>query len=264
MTSEIDIDTKTVTMDRVFSDYELVQALSMKVAERNDLITKARSDLTARELKIMDFLISKIKPEDTEFEWIETSAHQISKVLDISQSGKNYQDIRNSLRNLRNTEVIIRDDENMVLTQTGWVEKNKFYANGNIDVLISSELKPYLLGLITQGNYTQYELDDVVKLKSKHSIILYKFMREADKNHGRTIATIRGTVDEFKKWFNVNPNMEYAIFNRDVIKKAVNEINKEIPSMELEVKPEKNGRRVVRLEIVNKITKPALIKQWSD
>ena len=34
------------------------------VVESNDLIAKAKYDLTANQLKIVDFLISKIKPED--------------------------------------------------------------------------------------------------------------------------------------------------------------------------------------------------------
>jgi hypothetical protein len=34
------------------------------LAEHNDLITKVRHDLEARELKIMDYVVSKIKPDD--------------------------------------------------------------------------------------------------------------------------------------------------------------------------------------------------------
>ena len=45
--------------DRAFAIDEYEQQQYYYVAEANDLITKARHDLTARELKIMDFAISK-------------------------------------------------------------------------------------------------------------------------------------------------------------------------------------------------------------
>ena len=48
--------------DRNFALDEYEKQQYYYVAEANDLITKARHDLTARELKIMDFIISKLKP----------------------------------------------------------------------------------------------------------------------------------------------------------------------------------------------------------
>ena len=45
--------------DRNFALDEYEKQQYYYVAEANDLITKARHDLTARELKIMDFIISK-------------------------------------------------------------------------------------------------------------------------------------------------------------------------------------------------------------
>ena len=55
------------------------------VAEANDLITKARHDLTARELKIMDFVISKIKPDDEHFTTIKTSMYELTNVLNLKK-----------------------------------------------------------------------------------------------------------------------------------------------------------------------------------
>lgn len=249
---------KTNAMDRVFTKEELGQALKMQVVERNDLITNARHNLSARELKIMDFLISKVKPDDEDFILIETSANQIGKVLNNVKSGRAYEDIRKSLVKLRSETIYILDREKGAMTITGWISEATFYTNGNIDVEISNKLKPYLLGLIAQGGYTQYELNDVVKLNNKHSIVLYKFMREADKG-GNRLPTITGTIEEFKGWFNANPDMQFKVFNRDIIKVAVEEINREIPTMNLVVKQIKRGRSVGSLEITNTIPKSATV-----
>ena len=67
--------------DRNFDLDEYEQQQYYYVAESNDLITKARHDLTARELKIMDFVISKIQPDDKEFVTINTSMYELTKVL---------------------------------------------------------------------------------------------------------------------------------------------------------------------------------------
>ena len=71
------------------------------VVEANDIINKARHDLTARELKLMDFVISKIMPDDDKFHVIKTSMYELTKVLNIKQNGKNYADMAKSIGELR-------------------------------------------------------------------------------------------------------------------------------------------------------------------
>ena len=60
--------------DRNFND-DVDDQSYYYVVSHNDLITKASHDLTARELKIMDFVISKIKPDDRDFNIIKTSLY---------------------------------------------------------------------------------------------------------------------------------------------------------------------------------------------
>ena len=71
------------------------------VVEANDIINKARHDLTARELKLMDFVISKIMPDDDKFHVIKTSMYELTKVLNIKQNGKNYADMAKTIGELR-------------------------------------------------------------------------------------------------------------------------------------------------------------------
>ena len=87
--------------DRNFAldDYEKQQLYY--VVEANDIINKARHDLTARELKLMDFVISKIMPDDDKFHVIKTSMYELTKVLNIKQNGKNYADMAKAIGDLR-------------------------------------------------------------------------------------------------------------------------------------------------------------------
>ena len=58
-----------------------------------------------------------------------------------------------------------------------------------------------------KNNYTQYLLIDTVKLKSKYAILLYKLMRECDKDKGKTIAILQGTPEEFREWLGAPKNI---------------------------------------------------------
>lgn len=71
------------------------------VVTHNDLITKASYDLTARELKIMDFVVSKIKPEDDQFNIVRTSLYELGKVFGYTRNGKNYSDLAKAIGTLR-------------------------------------------------------------------------------------------------------------------------------------------------------------------
>ena len=87
--------------DRNFALDEYEKQQLYYVVEANDIINKARHDLTARELKLMDFVISKIMPDDDKFHVIKTSMYELTKVLNIKQNGKNYADMAKAIGDLK-------------------------------------------------------------------------------------------------------------------------------------------------------------------
>lgn len=238
--------------DRNFALDEYEQQQYYYVVESNDIINKARHDLTARELKLMDFVISKIQPEDTQFNLIHTSMYELTKVLNIKQNGKNYGDMAKSIGELRKKEVLIYDDKHRTVTQTGWVQSAKYHENGQVEIRLNEDLAPHLLGL--KNHYTQHLLIDTTKLKSRYSILLYKLMRECDKDKGKSIAILQGTPDEFKEWLGAPKDYTYGRFKDNVLKKAVEEINLKIDDMDLEILQGRRGRKVVQVEIHNNWT----------
>ena len=130
--------------DRNFND-DIADQSYYYVVTHNDLISKANHDLTARELKMMDFVISKIKPDDRNFNIIETSLYEMGQLFGYSRSGKNYSDLAKAIGTLRKKEVLILDEQDRTITQTGWVESAKYHENGQVEIRLSSDLAPYLL-----------------------------------------------------------------------------------------------------------------------
>lgn len=235
--------------DRNFDTEQHDQQRQYYVVEHNDLISKARQDLTARELKIMDFVISKIKPSDTDFTKVNTSMHELTKVLDLRKNGKNYSDLAKNLGDLRKKEVLIYSESGKSVTQTGWVTESTYTENGQVEIMLSSKLAPYLLDL--KDNYTQYLLEDTVQLKSKYAILLYKLMREADKDKGKKIAILQGSPSDFQEWLGSPKSYDYGTLKDKILNKAIDEINLKIEDMDLELFQARRGRKVVQVEIHN-------------
>lgn len=238
--------------DRNFALDKYEQQQYYYVVESNDLISKAKYDLTTNQLKIIDFLISKIKPDDKDFEELETSMYELTNVLEIKRSGRTYNQIANTLDDLRKKEVTIYNQERESIVRTGWVSSAEYFKNGKVILSFDKKLAPYLLDL--SKNYSQYLLIDTVKLKSKYAILLYKLMREADRDNGKSITILQGTPEEFKDWLGAPKNYNYGRLKENVLKKAIEEINLKIDDMNLEILQGRYGRKVVQVEIHNNWT----------
>ena len=238
--------------DRNFALDKYEQQQYYQVVEANDLISKAKHDLTTNQLKIIDFLISKIKPDDKDFEELETSMYELTNVLEIKRSGRTYNQIANTLDDLRKKEVTIYNQERESIVRTGWVSSAEYFKNGKVILSFDKKLAPYLLDL--SKNYSQYLLIDTVKLKSKYAILLYKLMREADRDNGKSITILQGTPEEFKDWLGAPKNYNYGRLKENVLKKAIEEINLKIDDMNLEILQGRYGRKVVQVEIHNNWT----------
>ncbi len=248
--------------DRNFALDEYEQQKYYYVAESNDLITKARHDLTARELKIMDYVISKIQPTDSGLITINTSMYELTKVLELKSSGRTYSQIAQNLDDMRAKSIKIYNENERSITMTGWFERAKVWENGQIELKINEDFSPYLIDL--KNNYTQYLLIDTVKLKSKYAILLYKLMREADKDKGKSIAILQGTPEEFMEWLGAPKDYEYKDLKRNILKKAVEEINLKIDDMDLEILQGRYGRKVVQVEIHNNWTVQRATKENTE
>ena len=235
--------------DRNFNDDIREQNLYY-VVTHNDLISKASHALSARELKIMDFVIAKIKPDDDNFVVVETSLYELCKLFGYTRNGKNYSDMAKSIGTLRKKEVLILDEKNRKITQTGWVQSAQYFENGKVHIELSPALAPYLLQL--KKNYTQYRLFDTVQLDSKYSIRLYKLMREVDKTNGKIRPVLTKTPKELMLLLGAPKSYTFGQFNQKVLSPAIEEINLKIEEMELEVVKNNRGRRVVQVEVHNR------------
>lgn len=238
--------------DRNFNDL-LNDSQNHYVVEHNDLIRLAHSNLTAKELKIIDFIISKIKPEDENFTTIETSLYELNKSLNLNvRSGGVYNDMTIRLDKLASKRVYIYEDdiiEGKAIIIAHWLDSIKIKNNGAVSLRLSKELAPYLIQL--KSTYTQYLLSDTAQLSSKYSIKLYKLLREAEKSKGKRTTVVKGTPEELKKLLDAPESYSFGQLNQKVLQPAMDEINLKIEDMDLSLAKGTRGRKVVQVEIYN-------------
>ena len=186
------------------------------VVKSNALI-ESRSTLSTTEQKIILCLISMINPGDKDFcKYI----LKISDFMDIAgvKDKNSYRRIQTYTKKLMEKVIEIRQP-NFIL-QVCWLSSVKYLTGeGTVELEFSPELKPYLLEL--KSHFTQYQLENVMKLKSFYSMRLYELLKQYESFNERTFEII-----ELRKLLGISEDKykKYNNFKKKVLLVATNEI----------------------------------------
>ena len=174
------------------------------VVKSNELV-EAHYRLSLNEQKIILAMISRIKPEDKDFEPIRFSVEELTELMGVS-GGVYYTEIRDIARALRIKTLHIYNPNEDSYLDIGWLSASKyFHGKGYIELRFDPYLKPYLLGL--KERFTAYQLQNVMRLDSSYSIRVYELLKQYGKIGRREF-----TIDELKKTIGIADN-EYKLYN---------------------------------------------------
>lgn len=217
--------------------------------------------LSLQQQKIMFFLTSRIQPYDEDFKEYTFKTVDFCRVCGLdSVGGHSYETIKDSIQALADKSVWVKknddekDDTEILLRFIEKAEVSK--DNGTIKVVISDDMKPYLLQL--RKNYTSFELLYTLRFKRKASPRLYEILksRHYDKLkpylYEITVEQLRELLDADDK----GTYKEYRYFNKMVIKPAVKEINEQT-DITVTYAPKRNGKNIESL-IFTIETKPPI------
>ena len=207
------------------------------VVKSNDLIRRNRFSLTLTEQRIVLYLISKIKPQDTELLEYDFNIKDFCEVCGI--------DYLNNLTQLKTTIKQLRDKSMWITlpdggeTTVSWIEKPTLYRDsGRLKVRLDRDMMPYLIQL--KGNFTQYELIAILALKSKFSLRLYEIFKSYE-----SVGAYEVSVERLKKNMMLEKEYPQIIdFKRYVIDKALDEINT-FTDLDVSYEVSKQGRTIV-------------------
>jgi len=229
---------------------EIIEARSQMVVQRNDFIRHTRNQMTAQELDIIYFWISKIKPDDTDFAPFTFSVAEFCEICGIdSSSGKNYSAVKKAVKSIASKCAWV-EIENGVEALIRWVDDAVIeHNNGTMTIKLGHRLKPFLLQLINEGNYTQTELLNFLALRSRYSKRLYELFRSYlynDFKNAYRLKIVDFDMDEFKQLANAGTYDKFYDLKRFVLDIATREIN-ELTDISVNYTLQKTGRKVTNI-----------------
>ena len=217
---------------------EISKKRSYSIIKSNDIIQKARYDLNVRELKVMSYIFSQIKPTDKINQEYVFTINDYCSVCGIDKSnGGNYKDVRQALKTLRDKSfwVTLPSGEE---TTVGWLAKvTMSKKSGEVKVKLDEDIQKYIIGIF--NSYTQYELLSTLPMQSQYSIRIYELLKSYafQKKH-------RFLVDDLKKQLAAEIYVNFKDFRRRVLEVAEREIN-QFTDLNVSWDTETKGRKVI-------------------
>lgn len=220
------------------SNQDKIQEHPSKIAIQSNALINARYDMTAFQKKILLYIISKIQPDDKDFQNYIINIKDFVEEADY-KSKMLYDKLRIDTKALISKVYEIEEPDGLL--QVSILAKAKYIKNkGQIQVAFAPDLKPYLLQLKEQ--FTATPLRYVLNFKSVHSIRIYEMLQQFRSTNFLVIS-----LEELKYRMNLEDKYKtYTLFKRRVIRQAQKEL--EHTDMAFDFIEIKVGRKVQRIE----------------
>ena len=232
-----------------------------KVVKSNELIREGRYNLTTQQQKIILFAISKIKKNDDPRQLYEIPIDEFCAACNIEMDivgGTYYRRIKSDLLKLT-TRLWVEFPDKSEGTISWLSDAYIIPLSGTVQFRFHEKLWPYLFDL--QSRYTQYSLEEVLCFHGKYSIRLFEILRSyftQEELDTGTRKEITIPVDHFREQLCVSAYPSWKEFNRNVVKKAVDEINLVCEQMEVSYQTIRRGNVIT--DIVFTVSSPEELK----
>lgn len=149
------------------------------ITTSNDLLIKAQwPRLTVGEQRLVLYMLALVEKEDEDFKTYRISIRELKKILN-SKNDNLYVEFDKATDGLM-TKIIKWIDpafkDKIRLQKVTWCSSAMLAeGEGFVEMSFDPKLKPFLLAL--KGNFTQYELRAVIRLKNHYSLRLYQFLK---------------------------------------------------------------------------------------
>lgn len=211
----------------------------------NDIV-KGKQDMTLQEAKIIRLLITQVVKEDKDLKTYSCKIQDLANYLGIT-SQTLYRDIRSICINLMQ-RVIYKGTGNpkQPWEIIQWLQKASYDGNGILTLMLSEQIKPFVLDL--NKWFTQYQIKNILEFKSFYAIRLYELLKCEEGVNREEKEYYEFTIKRLREFFCCEKKYKKIIdFKRKVIEIAVREIN-EKSDLYIEVEYIKTGRAITSIK----------------
>ncbi len=224
---------------RLFMEDKPIRAL---VTKSNSLV-EARYQFSIWETRVFTRLVSLIQPEDEDFKRYRLRIRDLIDFFGVNDNNA-YAKIKAVPENLLKKVVTIPYVENGEdrFLKTGLIAQASIpkKKEGYIELSFHPDLKPYLLQL--KRTFLSYDIRNVLKISSVHSIRIYELLKQYEKIGYREFK-----LDQLKKILGVQDKYKlYGHFKSRVLHKAQEDL-KHYTDIRFTFEEIKDGRRVSAL-----------------
>ncbi|MDL2234271.1 replication initiation protein [Ruminococcaceae bacterium OttesenSCG-928-L11] len=208
----------------------------------NDVI-RGKQEMTLQEARIIRLLITQVVKEDKDLKTYVMNINDLAKFLNIPKSNL-YRDIYNICDSLLQRVVRIGSgDARDSWTKFQWIQLARYDGHGNITLMLSEQIKPYVIEL--EKYFTQYKLENILEMNSFYAIRLYELLKCDDFTNGDTMEY---SIDFLRQFFDCEDKYKpFNDFKKRVIDISIKEINAKSDIEIRNLEYVKEGRRVTAL-----------------
>src|SRR5512144_881032 len=223
------------------------------VTKHNKLI-QARFALSLQEKRLILWLVSAIRPGDTDFHSYRVSVRALAELLGVEKNKNIYAQVAAVTRRLMRRVIEIETLDEQSYLQIHWLSSAEYHrGQGSVELCFDPKLKPYLLHLKDQ--FTSIALQYAIQLRSVYAIRIYELLQQYQRLKQRTLA-----VAALRRMLAIDAHKYTLIkdFRRRVLDIAQREINAKT-DLRFACEPIKTGRKIThfRFRIVANAPVPA-------
>ena len=206
------------------------ELVSKLVVQRNDLVN-ARFALTTLEMRLFMAMLSRIHRDDTEFSEMRIPVTEVVALSGRRPSSNDYQQLKDMCALLASRVIYIERPSNKKRPGKSTEDAPSFsntplmaYADYSSEeralvVRFNDRVRDHLLQL-NEGNFTQAQLMQLLKLKSAHSYRIYWLLKQYGSFGSRTIQ-----VDDLKRLLDLEGQYkQFPLFKMRVLDRAQSEL----------------------------------------
>jgi plasmid replication initiation protein len=223
----------------------------LPVVKRNPLV-EAKFKTTALEYKILMVAASKISSSDDVMKDISFTVDEFCSLLGVEADGM-YDYMKRACERLVSKPVAVKN-ESMKEYVSDLPESNKgytvfpwlhhiIYDDATVNIRFHEYMKPLLLYVLGNEEYTKYILENITKCDSIYSMRVYELLKQYQKIGERVLK-----LQELREMLGIKKTeyTRYNDFKRYVIQQAHKEIN-EKTDIRMDYEEIKQGRKVVAI-----------------